>query len=43
MGRNPAGKSLMIDKVSDALGCERKHSIKPLNGKVSLAKKSGTS
>jgi hypothetical protein len=34
--RNRAGKSAMIDEVSDTLGWERKHAIKALNGKVSL-------
>ena len=34
--RNSAGKSAMIDEVSDTLGWERKHTIKALNGKVSL-------
>lgn len=37
--RNRAGKSAMIDEVSDTLGWERKHTIKALNGKVSLGKK----
>jgi hypothetical protein len=35
-GRNRAGKSAMIDQVSDTLGWERKHAIKALNGRVSL-------
>ncbi|MBK1792498.1 hypothetical protein JIN82_15140 [Persicirhabdus sediminis] len=42
--RNRAGKSAMIDEVSDTLGLERKHTIKVLNGHVSLgqeAKKRG--
>jgi len=34
--RNRKGKSAMIDEVSDVLGWERKHTIKALNGKVSL-------
>ncbi len=34
--RNRVGKGVMIDEVSDALGWERKHTIKALNGKVSL-------
>jgi hypothetical protein len=29
----------MIDEVSDTLGWDRKHTIKALNGKVSLCKK----
>lgn len=37
--RNRAGKSAMIDEVSDTLGWERKHAIKALNGKVSLGVK----
>jgi hypothetical protein len=37
--RNRAGKSKMIDEVSDTLGWDRKHTIKALNGKVSLGKK----
>jgi len=37
--RNRAGKGAMIDEVSDTLGWERKHTIKALNGKVSLGKK----
>ena len=43
--RNRTGKSTMIDEVSDAFGWERKHTIKALNGKVSLgakAKKRGS-
>lgn len=35
-GRGREGKSLMIDEVSDAFGWDRKHTIKALNGKVSL-------
>ncbi len=35
-GRNRAGKSAMIDQVSDTLGWERKHAIKALNGRVSM-------
>lgn len=38
-GRSRAGKSAMIDEVSDTLGWDRKHTIKALNGKVSLGKK----
>jgi hypothetical protein len=38
--RNRAGKSAMIDEVSDALGWNRKHTIKALNGKVSLGRQS---
>jgi len=34
--RNRAGRSAMIDEVSDTLGWERKHAIKALNGQVSL-------
>ena len=34
--RNRAGRSAMIDEVSDTLGWDRKHAIKALNGKVSL-------
>ena len=37
--RNRAGRSAMIDEVSDVLGWDRKHAIKALNGKVSLGKK----
>ena len=37
--RNRAGKSAMIDEVSDTLGWERKHTTKVLNGQVSLGKK----
>lgn len=37
--RNRAGKSAMIDEVSDVFGWERKHTIKALNGKVSLGSK----
>ena len=43
--RNRAGKSAMIDEVSDTLGWDRKHTIKALNGRVSLglrAKKRGS-
>lgn len=40
-GRNRAGKSLMIDEVSDAFGWDRKHTIKALNGQVSLGKGAG--
>jgi hypothetical protein len=36
--RNRQGKSAMIDEVSDALGWDRKHTIKALNGKVALGK-----
>lgn len=36
--RNKAGKSKMIDEVSDTLGWNRKHTIKALNGQVSLGK-----
>lgn len=39
--RNRQGKSAMIDEVSDALGWDRKHTIKALNGKVSLGKQAG--
>jgi hypothetical protein len=35
-GRNRAGRSAMIDEVSDTLGWDRKHTIKALNGNVSL-------
>ena len=38
-GRNRVGKSTMIDEVSDAFGWDRKHTIKALNGKVSLGKR----
>ena len=34
--RNREGKSAMIDEVSDIMGWERKHTIKALNGNVSL-------
>ena len=34
--RNRAGKGAMIDEVSDTLGWDRKHTIKALNGKVTL-------
>ena len=37
-GRNRAGKTAMIDEVSDTLGWDRKHTIKALNGRVSLGK-----
>ena len=37
--RNRSGKSAMIDEVSDTLGWDRKHTIKALNGKVSLGAK----
>lgn len=37
--RNRAGKSAMIDELSDTFGWNRKHTIKVLNGKVSLGKK----
>jgi hypothetical protein len=37
--RNRAGRSAMIDEVSDVLGWNRKHAIKALNGKVSLGKR----
>jgi len=43
--RNRAGKSLLIDEVSDVFGWHRKHTIKALNGQVSLgdhAKKRGS-
>ena len=36
--RNRAGKSAMIDEVSDALGWNRKHTIKALGRKVTLGK-----
>lgn len=36
--RNRAGKSAMIDEVSDTLGWDRKHTIKALNGQVTLGK-----
>lgn len=36
--RNRAGKSKMIDEVSDTFGWNRKHTIKALNNKVSLGK-----
>ena len=38
--RNRAGKSTMIDEVSDTLGWTRKHAIKALNGQVSLGENS---
>jgi hypothetical protein len=34
--RNRVGKGVMIDEVSDALGWDRKHTIKALNGRVSV-------
>lgn len=34
--RDRGGKSAMIDEVSDVFGWDRKHTIKALNGKVSL-------
>ena len=34
--RNRAGKSARIDEVGDVFGWERKHTIKALNGQVSL-------
>lgn len=37
--RNRAGRSAMIDEVSDVLGWDRKHTIKALNGRVSHGKK----
>lgn len=37
--RNRAGRSVMIDEVSDTMGWDRKHTIKALNGRVSLGKK----
>jgi len=37
--RNKAGRTVMIDEVSDTMGWDRKHTIKALNGKVSLGKK----
>lgn len=37
--RNRAGKSKMIDEVCDTLGWNRKHTIKALNGQVSLGQK----
>ena len=43
--RNRIGKSKMIDKVIDTLGWNRKHTIKALNGQVTLgvkAKKRGS-
>lgn len=43
--RNRTGKSKMIDEVSDTLGWNRKHTIKALNGQVTLgvkAKKRGS-
>ena len=36
--RNRAGKTAMIDEVSDTLGWDRKHAIKALNGRVSHGK-----
>lgn len=38
-GRNRAGKSAMIDEVSDALGWDRKHTIKALGRKVTHGEK----
>lgn len=38
-GRNREGKSLLIDEMSDTMGWTRKHTIKALNGKVTLGKK----
>ena len=38
-GRNRAGRSAMIDEVSDTLGWDRKHTLKALNRQVSQAKK----
>lgn len=38
-GRNRMGRSAMIDEVSETLGWERKHTIKALNGKVTLGVK----
>jgi len=38
--RNQSGKSAMIDEVSDTLGWDRKHTIKPLNEKVNLSPQS---
>lgn len=40
LSRNRIGKSAMIDEDSDALGWNRKHTIKALNGKVSLGEQS---
>ena len=37
--RNRAGRSAMIDEVSDTLGWDRKHTIKALNGQVSHGRK----
>lgn len=37
--RNRMGRSAMIDEVSDTLGWNRKHTIKALNGKVSMGSK----
>ena len=37
--RNKAGRTRMIDEVSDTLGWNRKHTIKALNGHVSLGAK----
>jgi hypothetical protein len=37
--RNRTGKSVMIDEVSDTFGWDRKHTIKALNGRVSLGGK----
>ena len=38
-GRNRAGRSAMIDEVSDTLGWDRKHTLKALNRQVSQGKK----
>ena len=38
-GRNRAGRSAMIDEVSDTLGWDRKHIFKALNWQVSHGKK----
>lgn len=40
LSRNRIGKSKMIDEVSDVFGWDRKHTIKALNGKVSLGEQS---
>ena len=37
--RNRKGKGAMIDEVGDAFGWDRKHTIKVLNGRVSLGRK----
>jgi hypothetical protein len=39
LSRKHIGKSAMIDEVSDTLGWSRKHTIKALNGQVSLGAK----